>query len=263
MSTGYSRPHYLVLLASIALLVLAASFSAACSAQTPTAPPPPTLTPELQATAEPRATSAPAIPSTETPVPAQTPEPSATSAPATSVTTPVVLAASAGSHETELFVWTTSDGIVALVDVPEGWEEDTERIAAYAGREDLDVLFLWAPATEGLPTMSIYRVAKLDDDQIDTRVSKFLEPSDKSRDQHTLDGEIGGVAVVVMNSVFISEQHGNEKLVTAYAQLEDDHTWFIGCYAAEFDTGQHADCNSALRSVQGLLIVEKAIWSVG
>ena len=128
-------------------------------------------------------------------------------------------------------VWAISDDLVALVDIPEDWEEDAELMAAYAGREDVDALFLRADAASGLPAMSIYRLAKWDDARIEAQVSDFLEPSDEQKDQHVREGTIGGAEATILTSVALSERYGNERVVRAYVQLEDRHTWMIACSA--------------------------------
>ena len=264
MSTSYPRVRYLILPVSIMLLVLAAGLSVACSGSQPTpastlAPSPtPEITPTAAAmptevpdptmihtpTPEPPATPSHTAP-TETPVPAQTARP-----PATPVPTPVVLHAGAGPQETKQFDWQVSGDLVALVDIPGDWEVDAELMAAYAGRQDVDALFLRSAVGDGLPSLSIYRLARMDDSEIAARLSKFLEPSDERKGQQAQEGEIGAVGAVIMTSVSVSEQYGNERVARVFVHLEDHHTWMIACYALEFDAGQHADCDSALASVR-------------
>lgn len=223
-------------LAPAVLLAATVGLLMACSAPAPTALP--------LSTPVPSPTLAPAPASTSVAVDTPAPQPMPM------VTPPATPTASAPATmtETKQIVWTASAGVVALVDVPENWEENGKLTAAYARREDVDALFLRAAGD--LPAMSVYRVARMDDAQIETNVSKFLEPSDEQKNAHTRDGEIGGVAVVVMTSTSLSEEYGNERVVRAFAHLEDGHTWMVVCYAAEFDADGHADCDAALASVR-------------
>ena len=200
------------------------------------------------------AVAAPTIPATVAALPTlratrtTTPEPPSATDPTSE---PLVPTVGATASETKRIIWTISDGLVALVDVPEDWEEDAELNAAYAGRKDVDALFLWVPpSADDPPAMSIYRIAKMDDAQIEARVADFLAPSDERKDAHTRDGEVGGGAAVIMTSVAISEEYGNERVARAYVQMEGDHTWMIICYASELDINQHADCDAALASVR-------------
>ena len=147
--------------------------------------------------------------------------------------------------------WATSDDLVALIDTPDDWEEDAELMATYAGRKDVDALFLRSTSDEGLPAMSIYRLARWDDARIEAHVSNFMaEGPDERKHQSVQEGTIGGAAATIMTSVAISQKYGNKRVVKAFAQLEDRHTWMITCYAAESDAGQHADCDAALGSVR-------------
>ena len=226
----------------LSAFILLLAFAIACNGSGPAdtvQQPPPTAPVVERPVASPTAMPA----STATLLPTSTrPQPSPTP---TLAPTP-----EAEAQETNQVVWTVSDDLVAFVDVHRDWEEDAELMATYANREDLDALFLRSVADSGLPAMLIYRLPRLDDAKIEANVSEFLEPSDERKGQHTLDGEIGGVAVVVMASVSVSERCGNERVVRAFAQLEGDYTWMVACYALEFDTGQHADCDAALTSVR-------------
>ena len=194
---------------------------------------------------------APTTPATATALPmlrTTTPEPPSDAAPTSE---PLVSTVEATAPETKQIIWTISDGLVALMDVPEDWEEDAELNAAYADRKDVDALFLWVPPSAyDPPAMSIYRVDRMDDAQIEAQVAEFLAPSDERKDAHTRDGEVGGGAAVIVTSVAISEEYGNERVARAYVQMEGDHTWMIVCYASELDINQHADCDAALASVR-------------
>ena len=239
------------------LSALVVGFTLACTsdeAPQTTAPiavstPEPTPVPTLAQAPTPKPSATPTpTPTLTTPTPTPTPTSTPTSTSTPTLTVPVT---EAEAQETRQVVWAVSDDVIALVDVPENWDEDPELMAAYAGREDVDALFLRASTADGLPAMSIYRLARvMDDAEIETRVSEFMEPSDERKGQRTSEGEIGGVAVVIMSSVSISEPYGNERVARVFAPLENDHTWMIVCYAVEFDTQQHTDCGAALRSVR-------------
>ena len=242
------------------------SFSAACSTPSPTqmatSTPVPSLMPsptsnlELTPDPSPKPSVAPMPIATKTPpssAPAGAPTQTLTlGPPATPSPASTLPAAEIAVQETKQITWAISDDLVALMDTPEGWGEDADLMTVYAGRKDVDALFLHADTdtASGLPAMSIYRLSKWDEARVETQVSEFLEPSNERKDQHVREGTIGGAAATILTSVSVSQKYGNERVVRAYVQLEDHHTWMIACYAAELDTGQHAECDAAVSSVR-------------
>ena len=163
---------------------------------------------------------------------------------------PTQEAQSLPAQETKQVTWTVPEGgVTVLVDVPGDWEEDAAEAAAYAAGGE-DVLFLHNPGDAGLPAMAVLRIPRMSDAQIRAQISELLKPSEGWKGSREVDGDVGGVATSFVVSVSIAEGYEDERVTSAYAQLEDGHTWMLICRALESDAGQHADCDAALRSVR-------------
>ena len=154
---------------------------------------------------------------------------------------------------TKQIAWTVNpdEGPVVLMNVPMDWEENSEINAYYSARSDVDGFSIGVSVSEyALPSLSVFRVARMEDADIAARVEGFLTLSDERKDVRVSEGEIDGVASVIMNSIEISTENRNEKMVRVYAHLEDDRTWMITCRAAEFDTEGHGFCDDVVASVR-------------